>query len=702
MDVENVNPITNNEENEHSEAIPIEVIPIEYEGNFENGKMLPPPVRSFDSREKLLNYIHDFSFSQGYATTIRDSERDKYVTIGCDRGGTYRNRTNIPLEERKKKSGSRLINCPFRIKGVKLVGGSWILRISNGTHNHEASKDMSGHPSFRRFSNEEFLRIKDMCKAGIPSRQVLTLLRQANPKLRAISRTVYNTKAKIRKEKLRGRTPIQALLEELSGGGFLHNIKVDMEGRLTHLFFAHPHSIKLSRNYSNVFVMDCTYKTNKFKMPLLDIIGVSSFNTSFYSCFVFLSKEEECDYAWALTMFKKMLGSKEPTVIVTDRELALMNAIEVIFPRTTNLLCFWHVETNIITNCKRFFEAKEDWDTFITTWTELVQSNSMSSFSEGWKDFEASYKEKVVMIDYIKKTWLPLKERFVKAWTDVHLHFGNRVTSRAEGAHGVLKSYLQVSTSDLHVAKEKICLAVENNFHGITTQVASEKIRIPHNICVPFFKELVHCVSTFALKKLFEQYKLALSDSWFSVCKGQFTATMGLPCAHMMRCMKDRALQLSDIHPQWRIDKLSFEDGDIESNNETDDLTGLFQKLEKSYHQWPIAQKEYAQAQLSQLINSSVPVVFDPPIHPHKGRPSNSNTKKVAVSSTRRDPSGFEIVEKSRKCSICHEVGHNSRTCKHKNADPECVGASNSTENNLLDALDLNCIPCDADFFLLD
>ena len=117
----------------------------------------------------------------------------------------------------------------------------------------------------------------------------------------------------------------------------------------------------LTKNYSNIFVMDCTYKTNKYKMPLLDIIGISSFNTSFFSCFVFLQKEEEEDYVWALTKFGKILGiDNYPLVIVSDRELALMNAIKVVFPRTTNLLCVWHIEKNILVNCKRHFEKGED------------------------------------------------------------------------------------------------------------------------------------------------------------------------------------------------------------------------------------------------------------------------------------------------------------------------------------------------------
>ena len=81
-------------------------------------------------------------------------------------------------------------------------------------------------------------------------------------------------------------------------------------------------------------------------MSLLDIIGVSCFNTSFYFEFVFLERKDEYSYILALSVFKKTLENREPSVIMSDRELALMNAIKMVFPNTTNLLCIWNIEKN--------------------------------------------------------------------------------------------------------------------------------------------------------------------------------------------------------------------------------------------------------------------------------------------------------------------------------------------------------------------
>ncbi|XP_058185926.1 PKS-NRPS hybrid synthetase cheA-like [Rhododendron vialii] len=342
----------------------------------------------------------------------------------------------------------------FSMQGKRHADGFWVLEVKNSSHNHEPSSDMSGHPSCRRLSKEEIMSIEKMTRSGVPPRQILSSLRQGNPKLQAISRTIYNMKVKLKNDNLAGRTMIQALFEELCQGDFTFYVAHDQNGHLTHLFFAHPSSIALTRSYTTVFVMDCTYKTNRYKMQLLDIVGVSSFNNSFYSCFVFLAKEGEEDYVWALQMFRKILGPAcYPTVIVFDRELALMNAIKVVFPTTTNLLCVWHIEKNILANCKSHFKTQEDWTTFLDTWNEVISSPDGGAFDEAWKLFELLYNEKEYVLSYIQRTWLPFKERFVKAWTEKCAHFGNRVSSRAEGAHGKLKKYLQVSTGDLHQVK---------------------------------------------------------------------------------------------------------------------------------------------------------------------------------------------------------------------------------------------------------
>jgi histone-lysine N-methyltransferase SETD2 len=50
------------------------------------------------------------------------------------------------------------------------------------------------------------------------------------------------------------------------------------------------------RQSPSVLWMDCTYQTNRFNMPLLDIIGVNSVGRSFCVGFAFLPSEREDAY----------------------------------------------------------------------------------------------------------------------------------------------------------------------------------------------------------------------------------------------------------------------------------------------------------------------------------------------------------------------------------------------------------------------
>lgn len=170
--------------------------------SIETPQMLPPPPGSFVDREELIQYVGEFAVSQGYVVTIKQSKKEKVVILGCDRGGVYRNRRK-QIEEtsaehkRKRKTGSRLTNCPFELLGKK-DDGVWILSIKNGSHNHEPIKDLSEHPCSRRFTESEVLRIKEMTEAGLKPRQILKRLRQTNPELLSTPKHVYNVKAKLR------------------------------------------------------------------------------------------------------------------------------------------------------------------------------------------------------------------------------------------------------------------------------------------------------------------------------------------------------------------------------------------------------------------------------------------------------------------------------------------------------------------------
>ena len=95
--------------------------------------------------------------------------------------------------------------------------------------------------------------------------------------------------------------------------------------------------------------MDCTYKTNRYRLPLLEIVRVTSTEMTFSVGFAYLEAKQEDNFNWCLDNLKSIMhGQLMPSVIVTDRDLAQMNSIERIFPTSRHFLCRWYLRKKIL------------------------------------------------------------------------------------------------------------------------------------------------------------------------------------------------------------------------------------------------------------------------------------------------------------------------------------------------------------------
>ncbi len=91
-------------------------------------------------------------------------------------------------------------------------------------------------------------------------------------------------------------------------------------------------------------------------MLLLNVVDITSTYATFNVGFAFLHVENEEAYAWVLEQFSKVVT---PKVLCTDRKLALMNGIARVFPGYHNIFCCWHINKNILANCKTRFSDVE-------------------------------------------------------------------------------------------------------------------------------------------------------------------------------------------------------------------------------------------------------------------------------------------------------------------------------------------------------
>ncbi|XP_073225793.1 uncharacterized protein [Cicer arietinum] len=71
---------------------------------------------------------------------------------------------------------------------------------------------------------------------------------------------------------------------------------------------------------------------------------------------------------------REHITSGEVEVIVTDRDLALMNAVEYVFSKAVNLLCLFHVCKNVKAKCKMTVFSKKKQVQIMEAWEALVYS----------------------------------------------------------------------------------------------------------------------------------------------------------------------------------------------------------------------------------------------------------------------------------------------------------------------------------------
>jgi len=81
--------------------------------------------------------------------------------------------------------------------------------------------------------------------------------------------------------------------------------------RLERLFFAHPNSVKIYKKHLEVILLDCTYKTNWFRMLLLNICAVTSNCKTVQVALCFLSSKKDYDYNWAIEKFGDVITDNE-------------------------------------------------------------------------------------------------------------------------------------------------------------------------------------------------------------------------------------------------------------------------------------------------------------------------------------------------------------------------------------------------------
>ncbi|KAM0071805.1 putative MULE transposase domain, FHY3/FAR1 family [Helianthus debilis subsp. tardiflorus] len=409
--------------------------------------------QKFGSLEQLKTWVYQRALACNFVIvtkrTISKSERTVKIWLCCDCGGEYNSTAT------KRRSGSKKVGCPFTLVGrLDSKSGTWKLKVKEPNHNHVASQHLEGHAFARRLTPNEEYMVESLYSQNLEPANILLTIRNQNPQSMCILQDIYNVIKKFKFRMYAGRTPMQVLEQHLAEKEYNYFTRENPSTNVVEdIFFVHPHSLTLWRAFPHVLMIDTTYKTNEYKLPFVQVIDVTSTHKSFCVAHAFISKEKQDNFLWVLEKLRDMLQEcMEPRVIITDRDLALMNACDKVFPNASKLLCRWHISQNILKHCKAKF-SKDDWKIFKLSWARLCQSHTQDIYEYNYNRlYERLHNEgRKEVMDYVCDVWLKnYKERFVSLWTNTNHNFGQHTANRVESQHANLKRYLKGHNSSLH------------------------------------------------------------------------------------------------------------------------------------------------------------------------------------------------------------------------------------------------------------
>jgi hypothetical protein len=99
-------------------------------------------------------------------------------------------------------------------------------------------------------------------------------MHQVTPETPILPRDIYNYNSQFRRIIRQGRSSTEALIQYLQDSSIKHSVLKDPASRrLQGIFIMCPESVSYLQHHYDVLIIDNTYRTNRFNLPLMDIIG---------------------------------------------------------------------------------------------------------------------------------------------------------------------------------------------------------------------------------------------------------------------------------------------------------------------------------------------------------------------------------------------------------------------------------------------
>ncbi|MCI10649.1 FAR1-related protein [Trifolium medium] len=170
------------------------------------------------------------------------------------------------------------------------------------------TQHFQGHKIVERLRPDEKELVRELTENMVLPRNIMLTLKKRRQLTATTIKHIYNARYRIKKAIRGPRTELQHLMKCLVEGKYLYTHRVfPVTETLSDILWAHPDSVKLFNMFPTVLIMDSTYKTNKYLLPLLEFVGLTCTGKTYVMAFAFLTSEKEDNFVWALQSVRNLL-----------------------------------------------------------------------------------------------------------------------------------------------------------------------------------------------------------------------------------------------------------------------------------------------------------------------------------------------------------------------------------------------------------
>ncbi|CAL9081171.1 unnamed protein product [Musa acuminata var. zebrina] len=357
----------------------------------------PTVGMKFKSYEEALEFYREYARLVGFSARLKRTNYNKFgqyqsVEFICSRGGKGRADDPSYLCRPTAKT-----NCQATI--LLKLRADGLLHIKKAILEHNHPMDPSKIELKKRRKKMSYALPKHDENNG--KIMIRRLKRFQSPVLKLVEDIPFGEK-NIRTLDERGHLMLhdgnaEAIYQffthmQMKNANFFYSMDLDEEGRLRNVFWADAISRATFKHFGDVVLLDTTYLTGDFDIPLSLFVGVNNHGQLVLLGCGLLSDETAETYFWLFKTWLACMSRQPPNSLITDECEAIKDALTKVFPGVRHRLCLWQIMKRISLrfieheNCNSIRKALEkivfdsyETDVFEKDWKNMIEAYGLEA-----------------------------------------------------------------------------------------------------------------------------------------------------------------------------------------------------------------------------------------------------------------------------------------------------------------------------------